>query len=293
VRSSAFEVASTLSGPRPRDLALGHGVARRAALVTRGDHEAPAAEREAAAAPLRPPFTALADVYDAIMQDVPYEAWCEFVLREAILRGWRGTTLLDVGCGTGLATEPMLRRGYEVTAVDASAAMAARARTRCPGATVLVADVRELALPAPVDLAYAVFDVLNNLVADGDLARALASVHAQLVPGGWFAFDANTTEGLRALWEDDVAEGWVDGVHYRWRHTWDESSRRAHVEAYCRTAGGAFVERHVERPFDPDELETAMTTAGFERVEVITYPTGRRADPDTPRVWVFGRRPSP
>jgi SAM-dependent methyltransferase len=268
-----------------RDRALAHDVGARRACVR---------ERLEVAddAPRRAPFTALADVYDAIMQDVPYDAWCEFVLREVGRRGWRGRRLLDVGCGTGNATAPMVERGFEVVALDASAAMADRARSKCPRAQVLVADVRDFSLPVPVDLAYAVFDALNNLVDDGDLLRALAAVHAQLVPGGWLAFDANTTIGLRSLWDDGVAEGWADGVYYRWRHTWDEAARRATVEAYCRTEAASFVERHVERPFDAAELEAAMRAAGFEAVELVTYPTGAAAAADEPRVWVLGRRPT-
>ncbi len=245
----------------------------------------------AAAAARHAPFTALANVYDAIMQDVPYEAWCEFVLRELRMRGWQGRRLLDVGCGTGNASAPMVERGYHVVGLDASPEMAARARAKRPGADVLVADVRDFSLTVPVDLAYAVFDALNNLTDDGDLDRALACLHANLVPGGWCMFDANTSEGLRALWEDGVAEGWADGVHYRWVHTWDEQSRRATVEAYCRTDVVEFVERHVERPFDPEELLHAMLAAGFEAVEVIGYPLGRPAEADEARVWVLGRRP--
>jgi SAM-dependent methyltransferase len=248
--------------------------------------------REAAAV-RRAPFTALADVYDAIMQDVPYEAWCAFVLREVGSRGWSGRRVLDVGCGTGNATAPMVARGFDVVCLDASAAMAERARAKLPEALVVVGDVRDFALEAPVDLAYAVFDALNNLVDDGDLLRALEAVHAQLVPGGWFMFDVNTTVGLRALWEDGVAEGWADGVYYRWHHAWNESSRLATVEAYCRSEAASFVERHVERPYDPRELEEHMHAAGFEGVEVIAYPTGRPVTEGEPRVWVLGRRPDP
>jgi SAM-dependent methyltransferase len=266
--------------PRRAPAAGDAGAARR---VSAGTEERAAARRA--------PFTALADVYDAIMQDVPYDAWCAFVLREVRLRGWDGRRLLDVGCGTGNATAPMIARGYDVVALDASADMAARARAKCPEAFVIVGDVREFALEERVDLVYAVFDALNNLTEDGDLQLALEAMHAQLVPGGWLMFDVNTTQGLRALWEDGVAEGWADGVYYRWSHAWDEGKRLATVEAFCRTDGASFVERHVERPYDPLELEGLMRAAGFEAVEVITYPTGRRADEDEPRVWVVGRRP--
>jgi len=245
---------------------------------------------------VRAPFTALADVYDTIMQDVPYEAWCTFLLRLVTARGWSGGRLLDVGCGTGNATLPMLARGYEVVAVDASPAMAARARAKCPQATVVVADVRDLALDPPVDLAYAVFDTLNTLPDEATFVQALRAVHAVLAPGGWFVFDANTTAGLRELGEEGLVEGWAvaeDGdVHYRWHHVWDEAAGVATVDAACEGPAGAFVERHVERPFDPPVLLRAMHAAGFEAVEVVAYPDGRAADEHDLRVWALGRRPA-
>jgi SAM-dependent methyltransferase len=196
-----------------------------------------------------------------------------------------------VGCGTGNATAPMVAEGLAVVGIDASAAMAERARAQVLGAEIVVADVRDFALDARFDLAYSVFDALNNLVDDGDLERAARAVHRHLVPGGWFMFDVNTTVGLRALWEDGVAEGWADGIYYRWQHVWNEETRLATVEAFCRTDAGSFVERHVERPYDLDELVGVMRSAGFEAVEVITYPTGRPASASEPRVWVLGRRP--
>lgn len=238
-----------------------------------------------------PPFTALARVYDAIMQDVPYDDWVAFVLREAAARGWRGGRVLDVGCGTGNATAPLVARGFEVVGLDASADMLAVARAKLPGVAFVHGDVRDAPLPGPFALAVSVFDALNNLLEDGDLERAAAHVRAHLEPGGVFAFDVNTAAGLEALWEDDVAEGWAGDVHYRWTHRWDAAARRATVDAWCATPEGAFVETHQERPYEPDELRAALAAAGFARVDVVAYPDGRPAAVDLGRVWVFAVAP--
>jgi SAM-dependent methyltransferase len=233
-----------------------------------------------------PPFTALADVYDEIMQDVPYEAWLDFVLREAAARGWHGGRVVDLGCGTGNATAALERRGLEVVGVDASEAMlrVARAKVRAP---LIHGDMLEAPLPGRFTLALSVFDTVNNLLGDGDLARLARHVQAHLEPGGWWVFDANTTAGLEALWEDDVAEGWAGDVHYRWAHRWDGALRLATVEAWCDGPSGAFIEVHHERPYDPPEIRRELARAGFARAEVVVYPTGRPADADDPRVWVF------
>lgn len=239
----------------------------------------------------RAPFTALARVYDAIMQDVPYDDWVAFALREATARGFCGGRILDIGCGTGNATAPLVERGYDVVGLDASRDMLEVARAKLPGVPFLLGDVRNAALPGPIALAVSVFDSLNNLLDDGDLERAAAHVRAALVPGGVLAFDVNTRVGLEALWEDDVAEGWAGDVHYRWTHRWDPASRRATVDAWCTSPEGTFVETHEERPYDPDELVRTLAAAGYVRTDVVAYPDGRPATSASPRVWVFAVAP--
>jgi 2-polyprenyl-6-hydroxyphenyl methylase/3-demethylubiquinone-9 3-methyltransferase len=55
------------------------------------------------------------------------------------LRPFDGLTLLDVGCGGGLAAEPMARLGFTVTGIDAGAEAIAAARTHAE-ATGLAID---------------------------------------------------------------------------------------------------------------------------------------------------------
>jgi len=235
---------------------------------------------------LAAPFTAMADVYDAIMQDVPYAGWVDFALRGAAARGWPAGRVVDLGCGTGNATRELERRGLEVVGVDASAAMLAVARGKV-AAELRCGDMRTFALPGRFALALTLFDTVNNLLEDDDLPALAERVRAHLAPDGGWVFDVNTSVGLASLWEGDIAEGWAGEVHYRWSHVWDPELRRATVEAWCESPTGAFTELHRERPYDPDELRSLLAAAGFGRVDVVTYPSGRRADAEDARVWVF------
>jgi SAM-dependent methyltransferase len=231
-------------------------------------------------------------VYDTIMQDVPYAAWVDFALLGAERRGWQGGRVLELGCGTGNATLLLEARGLHVVAVDASPAMLDVARAKLAHATLLLGDIRDVALAGRFSLALGVFDVVNNLLEDGDMARLAEHVLSHLEPGGVWAFDANTSVGLEALWGGEVVEGWAGEVHYRWRHQWDAVTRLATVEAWCQGPDGAFAEEHRERPYDPGELRDLLTEAGFARVDVVCFPSGAEADEDDPRVWVFASAPS-
>lgn len=238
------------------------------------------------------PFTSLAGVYDRIMEDVEYEDWAAFILELARQRGWTGGAMLDVGCGTGNATAPMVNAGYEVIGVDLSEAMLEVARAKMPGVGFVRSDVTELQLGRTFSLAFSVFDALNNLLEEAALGAAMARVLQHLEPGGLFIFDANTTVGLRDLWEGGRVEGWVDEVYYRWIHTFDEATGLAQVEAYCETAEGDFTEIHTERPYDPPQLRRLLLAAGFEDVAALSFPSGLPASRDAARVWMVARRPA-
>ena len=237
------------------------------------------------------PFTLLAGVYDAIMAEVEYDEWAAFILELAHVRGYARGSLLDLGCGTGNSTVPMSDRGLDVSGVDASAAMLDVAREKLPHVEFTQATFTELALGRTFELVYSVFDALNNLLSDDDMREAFVRVFQHLEPGGLFVFDINTPTGLRDLWEGGKAEGWADDVYYSWTHTYDEATGLAHVEAYCSTEVGSFVERHSERGYDALDLARLLAAAGFVSVEVVTFPDGDPAPADADRVWVVARRP--
>ncbi len=120
-----------------------------------------------------------AETYDAISD--PQFQWGMEVLERLELRG--DETALDAGCGSGRVTEQLLKKLPEgkVIAVDGSEAMIAKARERLgDGATYLVSDLSELALPQPVDLIFST--ATFHWIVDHD--RLFARLRQNLVAGG-------------------------------------------------------------------------------------------------------------
>jgi ubiquinone/menaquinone biosynthesis C-methylase UbiE len=102
-----------------------------------------------------------------------YDAIARFGLR-------RGATVLDVGCGTGVASEPFAANGFPVTGIDPSDAMLEAAKQRLPHATLVKGEAE--ALPFPNER----FDVAINAQTYHfvDRARALAEAFRVLRRGG-------------------------------------------------------------------------------------------------------------
>jgi len=248
--------------------------------------------REATPQPERAePYTALATVYDTIMAEVEYDAWADFILAVARSRGYAGGPLLDLGCGTGNASVPMVDHGLHVTGLDASPAMLAVARAKLPGVTLHLADFASFAIPGRFALVFSVFDALNNLLDDETFLATCRCVLEHLQPGGLFVFDVNTPTGLRELWEGGAAEGWADEVYYRWQHSFDAETGLARVEAYCDGPDGSFTEVHTERGYDAAVAIRLLGAAGFEAVEALSFPEAAAPPPEAERIWVVGRKP--
>ena len=244
----------------------------------------------------RPPFTALAGVYDAIMADIEYPAWADFILTYARAEGLEIRDVLDLACGTGGLTRSLLARGLTVTGLDASEEMLAVARARLPEVPFLRGDLRDFALPERFDLITCVFDSLNNLTEPAELGLALSRMAAHLTPGGLVAFDVNTRAGVRELWDEDAIEGLapLEGggeVHYHWSHHYDPARGLGVVQALCRVGEEEFIELHEERGYDQADLEPLLSAAGFAAWEFVEFPDYAPPEPGAPRVWVFARGP--
>ncbi|MGB3626649.1 MAG: bifunctional 2-polyprenyl-6-hydroxyphenol methylase/3-demethylubiquinol 3-O-methyltransferase UbiG, partial [Henriciella sp.] len=98
----------------------------------------------------------------------------------------KGLRLLDIGCGGGLASEPMARLGADVTGVDASEANIKTAMTHAEESGVSV-DYRAGTAEGLIEAGEAAFDVVLNLeVVEhvADPAQFLKDTAALVKPGG-------------------------------------------------------------------------------------------------------------
>ena len=62
-----------------------------------------------------------AEVYDALMTDIPYAAYVEWVKEHAPAAN--NQNLLDIGCGTGVMAVEFAKAGYNVSGLDLSEEM--------------------------------------------------------------------------------------------------------------------------------------------------------------------------
>ena len=232
-------------------------------------------------------YDAFAPFYDAFTAGSDYEAWTANVLEVAAALGFHGSTLLDLACGTGKSFIPFAERGYEVTGCDVSAAMLAEAARKAPEARLVHADVRELGALGSFDLVTCFDDSLNYLPDEGDLARALVGVAANLSPDGLALFDLNTLLAYRtAFARDSVAER--DGTLFAWSGgSADDApagcSAEAAIDVFVPRGDGLYERvssRHVQRHFPRQAVEALLAGAGLDCLSVHGVLEDGRLEPE-------------
>jgi SAM-dependent methyltransferase len=176
----------------------------------------------------------------------------------------------DVACGTGIFVQYMSGLAEVVYGVEPAQPMLERARRRNSGnqAVFLQQSFSELELPERVDLVTCNFDSLNYLLAEEELAEALARFKNALNPGGHAIFDMNTVWQLEEL---SSQEPWVHVLpngYSIWDTSWngEGSIQSLHMVNLLREASGLYrrsEELHQERGYPLESLESLIEQAGF------------------------------
>ncbi len=140
--------------------------------------------------------------HDKLTEDIP------FVLR---LAGESGGPVLEIGCGSGRLLAPLARAGLDVTGVDLSAEMLARARLRLAAeppdvqarVRLVSADVRALQLPPGEQFGLILFGYNTFMHLDEPAAgAALKRLHALLRLGGRLLLDVANPMQLSVAADD-------------------------------------------------------------------------------------------
>ena len=217
-------------------------------------------------------YTILAQYYDRLTGDVPYEKWAGYIQRH--FRRHRGAvqSVAELACGTGSLARLLAQRGYQVTAVDRSADMLCQAEQKCRGLDVrfLCQDLSRLRLPQPVDAAVCCLDSLNYITRPALLRRTFQRAYQALKPGGLFLFDVKTPAALEGA-DSQIYLDETEDLYCVWRGEFMPRRRVCGygIDLFARQADGSWLrgeEYHEEYAYTLEELELWLGETGFTSV---------------------------
>jgi SAM-dependent methyltransferase len=141
-----------------------------------------------------------------------------------LARTLSASSIVDIGCGTGLLACELAGRGHRVTAVDPSPAMLdfARRRPGAEGVRWIEGDASRLD-EAHADLAIMTGHVAQVIRDNESWRTALGAIHRALRPGGRVAFDSrNPGAQAWARWTPQVSRRSIQHAAHGPIEVWEQ-----------------------------------------------------------------------
>lgn len=150
-----------------------------------------------------------------------------------------GRRVLDVGCGGGILTDSMARKGGDVLGIDLASKALKVAQLHALEAQTRGVKYREIAVEALANEQPSSFDVvtcmemLEHVPQPASVVRACADL---VKPGGWVFFSTINRNAKGFLFAIVGAE-YLLGMLPRGTHEYQKLIRPSELAAYCRSAG--------------------------------------------------------
>lgn len=223
-----------------------------------------------------------APYYDATGQ-IRFAVLMAHYVRDVLVRHPApGRRMLDLACGTGTLALLFADEGWAAVGLDASPATLAQARAKAAnldtvGSVAFVqGDMRQPgaalagisnARPGSFDLATCVYDSLNYLLDERELAACFAGIAEALAPGGVALLDMNTHHFLEHDWlPSEVLE--LPGFVQVSQSHFDPATACSTMVLTGFSGDDAqgyqrFDETHVERAYPPELVAELLAAAGL------------------------------
>ena len=266
-------------------------------------------------------YSAFAYVYDELMDNVPYDAWAEYLIGLLKENGVADGLVCELGCGTGQMTRRLAAAGYDMIGIDLSEEMLDVAREQEYGAyegdfeeeeveedaaepsiLYLQQDMREFELYGTVSAVVSICDSMNYMTSDEDLLQVFRLVNNYLDKDGVFIFDMNTEYKYKELMGDTTIAENREDVSFIWENLYDAEKR---LNEYCLTLfakaetededeeGPALYEKyeevHLQRAYPLAEVKRLLAEAGMTFVAAYDVLTHEAPGPECERMYIVAR----
>ena len=243
-------------------------------------------------------YESFARVYDELMDEVPYDAWCSFLKDRLSEEGIHDGLALELGCGTGRMMEKMAEAGFDMIGVDSSLDMLQIARERSGSLPYpllyLQQDMREFELYGTVRTVFSICDSLNYILDPEELTQVFRLVSNYLDPGGIFLFDFNTEHKYRdVMGETTIAEDRED-VSFIWYNEYDREEHLNYIDLNVfvkeeEDLYRKFTEQHVQRGYELEEMKRLIEKSGLAFLAAFDDYTLKPAGQDSERIVILAK----
>lgn len=240
-------------------------------------------------------YSGFASVYDEFMEDVPYDEWCDNLVKLLNDNGVTEGLIAELGCGTGSMTRRLAKRGFDMIGIDNSESMLSVAMEENEeGSLYLLQDMRQFELYGTVEAFVCVCDSLNYITEKEDLLTVFRLVNNYLEKDGIFIFDINTEyKYMNLLGTRTIAENRED-ASFIWENTYyeDEKINEYELTLFIKNESGSFdksTEYHYQRAYSLDEIKEVIKLSGMEYIGAFDTQGLTPVRWDSERIYIIAR----
>lgn len=246
----------------------------------------------------KPTYSALAEIYDAVMDEVDYDVWADFIDEIIQVHHPRPRSILELACGTGSLSLSLEKIGcYEISATDKSAAMIEKARVKALQRQADIhlwqMDFLDIQVFRTFDIIVSVFDSVNYLHSDNEIRRMLHQVKKVMNKNSLFIFDFTTPKNsIQAIdYLDNEEKNTPNGYHFFRKSRYDEN-KQIHYNTFeinrlasdGETVLDSFTEEHRQRTYTFNQMQDIIAATPFRAVAAYSEFDLDKASDDSLRI---------
>lgn len=272
-------------------------------------------------------YSAFAYVYDELMDNVPYDAWAEYLTDLLKENGVSEGIVCELGCGTGQMTRRLAAAGYDMIGIDLSEEMLDVAREQEygmgyegseesdfsgeteelseeysePSILYLQQDMRSFELYGTVSAVVSICDSMNYITSEEDLLQVFRLVNNYLEKDGVFIFDMNTEYKYKELMGDTTIAENREDVSFIWENLYDEEQKLneysltifAKAEQEEEDEGAPLYEKyeevHLQKAYSLEDVKRLLAEAGLQFAAAYDVLTKEAPGPQCERMYIVAK----
>ena len=239
------------------------------------------------------PYSALALIYDRLMDHVDYKLWANYIYRLIKPDLARICNVIDISGGTGEFISNLPLPQARLFLADLSGSMLAQFKKKPVSVKVpvFINDVRTCAVkPNSFDLVLLLYDSFNYLADHSAVHAMLNEVNRILTPQGILIFDAVSAAPCQGNFNDDVSEQFTDALKYRRRSRFDRNLNQQHSFFEIIVGDQVYYEHHIQYIYSMDEITASIMNANLHPAFCFEGFSTKKADQYSERMHFFCRK---
>lgn len=232
-------------------------------------------------------YNHLSEVYDSCKTDF----WIRNSQHYLEKFCFKNKSVLDIGCGTGLAISYLGLGVSNYLGIDSSMRMLKCAKKKFPEYTFLEQSVLEFKNYQKFDFVICAFDTLNHFIPKSDWESIVEISFLNLMDEGTFIFDIFTEYDLHNNWPNQLNITESNNWMYLQRSNYDLKNRLGVIDntIFKKSQEGwtRFDEQIKKTTYPIHLVEDILHKVGFIKIETIDFKTGETATETTERVIFF------